>query len=217
MRTRKAIELLAIENDRLKAAAQRKSEISKFSEPLARSAYDLQSRLYNILRQNLIQIYLVGGDERTKSYVVDYTVYLIAQFQCVTELVRREIQFVDLGENTRTRELVQLQDKISSLWRTDRYPALLRIFAGEQRALGEALIYQEGGRAECIGYGAFLKNFIHGTNLLIDSLRADVAFLATGTELAAPRLKSLQNALIDLLLMLDPDHVRFPLEKRAKV
>jgi len=26
-----------------------------------------------------------------------------------------------------------------------------------------------------------------------------------------------QNALLDLLLMLDPDHIRFPVETRAKV
>jgi hypothetical protein len=45
----RAIELLKIDNERLKAADQRRTEISAFSEPLARSAYDLQSRLYNIL------------------------------------------------------------------------------------------------------------------------------------------------------------------------
>jgi hypothetical protein len=73
-----------------KPAAQRKSEISNFSEPLPRSAYDLQSRLYNIMRQNLIQVYFVKGDERTKSYVVNNTVYLVAQFQRITELMRQK-------------------------------------------------------------------------------------------------------------------------------
>ncbi|HZY12572.1 MAG TPA: hypothetical protein VFE89_07385 [Beijerinckiaceae bacterium] len=81
---------------------------------------------------------------------------------------------------------MQLQDKIGGLWRTDEYPSLLRIFAGEQRALGEAPIVREDGRAECMGYGAFLKKFIHGKDSLIDSLRADIALLATGLDLAAP-------------------------------
>jgi hypothetical protein len=61
----KAIKLLKIESESTKPAAQRKSEISNFSEPLPRSAYDLQSRLYNIMRRNLIQVYFVRGDERT--------------------------------------------------------------------------------------------------------------------------------------------------------
>lgn len=47
----KAIEQLKIDNERLKAAAERQKEMLNFSEPLARSAYDLQSRLYNILKQ----------------------------------------------------------------------------------------------------------------------------------------------------------------------
>jgi hypothetical protein len=37
-----------------------------------------------------------------------------------------------------------------------------------------------------MGYGAFLKKFIHGKDSLIDSLRADIALLATGLDLAAP-------------------------------
>jgi hypothetical protein len=30
-------------------------------------------------------------------------------------------------------------------------------------------------------------------------------------------MKGVQNALLDLLLMLDPDRIRFPVETRAKV
>ena len=74
----KAIEQLKIDNERLKAADQRRKETSNFSEPLARSAYDLQSRLYNIIRQNLIEIYLTHGNEREKSYVRNNTAFLVS-------------------------------------------------------------------------------------------------------------------------------------------
>ena len=77
-----AIEQLEIDREASKAAAQRQNEISRFSEPLARSAYDLQSRIYDILRQDLIGVYLTQGNDREKSYVIDNTVFLIAQFQC---------------------------------------------------------------------------------------------------------------------------------------
>jgi hypothetical protein len=212
----RAIEQLKIDNERLKDAAQRQREISSFSEPLARSAYDLQSRLYNILRQSLVNIYLVRGNDRERSYVINNTVFLIGQYLCWTELVRREIQFIDLGESSRTRELLRLQDSIYAQWGTDRQPPLLRIFAGEQRAIGEALIQAGAHGRECMGYGEFLKAFDTGVNPLIDALRADVMSLDSGLPQATERLTILQHALIDLLEMLDPAYLRFPGDRRSK-
>lgn len=213
----RAIEELKIANERLVARTKRESEISKFSEPLARSAYDLQSRIYNILKQGLIAVYLTRGNERERKYVVENTVFLIGQYLCWTELARREIQFIDLGENEKTRMLLHLQDKVHSLWGTDGFPPTFRIFAGEQRALGEALIQVSSRGPECMGYGAFLKELAPGANPLIDALRADVHALGTGLAAAVDRLKSVQNALIDLLALLDPDYIRFPADRRTKV
>jgi hypothetical protein len=67
-----------------------------------------------------------------------------------------------------------------------------------------------------MGYGAFLKEFPPGANDLIDAVRADVTSLDTRLNDASKRLTRLQHALIDLLDMLDPDHVRFPLTARTK-
>jgi len=67
----KAIKQMQIDDEQLKAATLHQKEISKFSEPLARSAYDLQSRLYNILKQNFIEVYMTNGDNRERSYVMD--------------------------------------------------------------------------------------------------------------------------------------------------
>jgi hypothetical protein len=213
----KAIEELKIANDRTKAAAQREKEISIFREPLARSAYDLQSRLYNILKQNLIQVFLVGGNDRERSYVTNNTAFLIGQYLCWTELVRRKLQFIDLGESSKTKELLDLQDNIYGLWGTDAQPPLLRIFAGEQRAIGEALISTNGETSECMGYGAFLTTFTEGKNPLIDAIKADILSLETVSGQANERLTNLQHALIDLLGMLDPNFLRFPEKKRSKV
>lgn len=208
---------MKIDNERLKAADQRRKETSNFSEPLARSAYDLQSRLYNIIRQNLIEVYLTHGSERERSYVKNNTVFLVGQYLCWTELVRREIQFIDLGESTKTRDLLRLQDTIYSLWGADQQPPLFRIFAGEQRALGEALIQTGVRGAECMGYGAFLKTFNNGINPLVDAVRGDVSSLGSGLSQATERLTNLQHALIDLLTMLDPDYLRFPENRRSKL
>lgn len=216
-----AIKRLELNNEAAKAAAQRQNEISRFSEPLARSAYDLQSRLYNILKQNLIDVFLNQGNDRERKYVVDNTVFLVAQFLCWSELIRRELQFIDLGLNEDTRKLQRLQDSIYNLWGTDTHSPILRIFAGEQRAIGEALIRTDDKGSEqsgCIGYGAFLKRFTPGEDPLIDAVRADVISMGShGIDSATKRLKSIQNALIELLLILDPDYIRFPADRRTKV
>ncbi|HWX35120.1 MAG TPA: hypothetical protein VNZ53_47830 [Steroidobacteraceae bacterium] len=215
----KDIETLKYDNDQLKAAAQRQRDISEFSEPLARSAYDPQSRLYNILKLSFINVFLVKGTERTKLYAANNTVFLVGQYLCWKELVRRGIQFIDLGESEKTRNLLCLQDAIDSIWGTDKITSpAFRVFAGEQRAIGEALI-QAGARGpECMGYGAFLKTFNQGVNPLIDVLRADVMSLESGLNHATERLTKLQNPLIDLLDMLDPPpYLRFPADSRSKV
>ena len=136
----RAIEQLKIDNEKSKATAQRERETSNFKEPLARAAYDLQSRLLNILKQNLINVYFVNGNEREKKYVVNNTAFLIGQYMCWTEKVRREIQFIDLGSSEKTCELLTLQNRIYRAWGTDLQPKTFRIFAGEQRAIGEALM-----------------------------------------------------------------------------
>ena len=68
-----------------------------------------------------------------------------------------------------------------------------------------------------MGYGAFLKTFSTGVNPLIDALRADVMSLDSGLSEATDRLTNLQNALIDLLKMLDPEYLRYPEDRRSKV
>ena len=125
-----AIEKLKLENQRMQEAATRQKEISRFSEPLARSAYDLQSRIYNILKQNLVRVYLTRGNQREKVYVENNTAFLICQYFCWSELVRREIQYIDLGVNEKTRQLQRLQDTIyvtvhiPPLWRRSSRAAI---------------------------------------------------------------------------------------------
>lgn len=211
---------LAAELESLRVAEQRRFDAertaARFREPLARAAYDLQSRLYNILQQNLLAVHFDKGDERERSYVVDNTVFLLAQYFAWTEIVRREIQYIDLGQDEETRRLARLQDDIYSLFQTHRFPRF-RVFAGEQRAIGERMI-KEGPRGlESLGYAAFLDQVANGNVRLIEALRDDVQSLSAQLPTARPRLVALQHALIDLLEFLDPDFVRFARERRTKV
>jgi hypothetical protein len=211
---------LAAELESLRLAEQRRFEAqrttARYREPLARAAYDLQSRLYNILQQNLLAVYYDKGDERERSYVVDSTAFLMAQYFAWTEIVRRDIQYIDLGQDEQTRRLARLQDDIYSLFQTDRFGRLFRVFAGEQRAIGEQMI-REGPRGlECLGYAAYLDQVAKGSDRLIEVLRGDVRAASAHLPAARPRLVALQHALIDLLAFLDPAFVRFPRERRTK-
>jgi hypothetical protein len=200
-----------------KAEADRRAETErtarKFREPLGRAAYDLQSRIFNIIKSDFLNAYLKNGDERTRSYAIKNTIFVIAQYFAWTELVRREIQFIDLGEDQKTRELSALQDTIYSIWQTSDYHPLFRVFAGEQRAIGERVLHD--GR--CLGYAAFLDFFNSSQDQLLHALEADVAALGTNLPQALPRLMALQHALVDLLDFLDPQFVRFPQKNRTKL
>ncbi len=212
---------LAAELNRLQLMEQTRIEsekvVARYREPLARAAYDLQSRIYNILVQGLVSVYLDRGDERERSYVIDNTAFLIAQYFAWTEIIRRDIQYIDLGEDEQTRELARLQDEIYSIFLTDRYKPIFRVFAGEQRAIGERMIVEVSHGPECIGYATFLDRLAEAETPLIEALRNDVQDLSDGLSEARPRLFAIQNALIDLLAFLDPDYIRFPQDRRTKV
>jgi hypothetical protein len=204
-----------------KAQADRRAETEqtarRFREPLGRAAYELQSRIFNIVKGSFLEGYLGKGDERTRSYAIKHTLFVIAQYFAWTELIRREIQFIDLGADQETRKLAQLQHKIYSIWQTDRYEPLLRVFGGEQHAIGERMI-REGPRGpQCIGYASFLDYLKSDPDPLVCALETDVTSLGACLERALPRLTELQHSLIDLVVFLDPGEVRFPKKNRTKI
>jgi len=71
----------------LRTAEERRFEsertVSRYREPLARSAFDLQSQLYNILNQGLIECYFDKGNDRERAYIINYTAFLVAQISCM--------------------------------------------------------------------------------------------------------------------------------------
>jgi phosphoglycerate-specific signal transduction histidine kinase len=212
---------VASQLESLRLAEQRRFEkentIARYREPLAQAAYDLQSRIYNIVQRNFLQRYLTNGTDRERGYAINNTVFVLAQYFAWTEIVRSDIQFIDLGEDAQTRELRRLQDNIYAILQNDAGHPLLRVFAGEQRAVGERLVTRTRDRADCMGYGAFLDQLPAGKDPLLDALRDDVVQTSRNVGVATPRLVALQHALIDLLAYLDPDNVRFSEDRRSKV
>jgi len=194
---------------------ERQEVVGRFREPLARAAYDLQSRLYNVLQKQFLGY--LSGKPQERAYVVENTAFLVAQYFAWTEIVRREIQYIDLETEAGTAELAHRQDELSRLWGDDsrEYGNALRIWAGEQRAIGELLIEETDRGPRCMGYARFVETLRGPHDPFLDTLVDAVRALPQ--QLSSPRLVKLQNALIDQLEDLDPGFVRFPKESRAKV
>ena len=202
------------EKRKLQAEADR--NVARYSEPLVRAAADLQSRLFNILAMNFVDRFMVNGTSREQAYVLSNTAFLFAQFFAWTEATRLEIQFIKLEEETKTQELSRLQSSIYSILQTDAYAPEFRVFAGEQRAIGERMLVSGPTGPKCMGYGEFLSKNGFPEDALIKALHDDVASLKHNQRSAAPRFIALQNALIELIDFLDPNCVRFPKAERSK-
>lgn len=188
----------------------------RYKGPLLHAVYDLQSRLYNILANRFFENYLTGGSPEQKHYVEHNTAFLIAQFFGWTEIIRQEVQFIEFAESEKTHQLSDIRDEIYSLWQTDRFNDPLMIWAGEQRGIGELMIERQGEKLTCKGYASFLRSFGAAQEQLMDRLTNAVLASAADQTTSHDRLRAVQNKLIDMLDVLDPENVRFRKDWRAK-
>jgi len=190
--------------------------LAKYREPLLQAAYELQSRLFNITRQGLLKNFYVHGNERDRAYTVENTLYVLAQYLAWTEIIRREVQFLDLGEIDSTRNLAKLHERIRTILLSTRYGNVFRVFRGEQRAIGELMIIKQDGVDDCIGYAAFVAKQEEAFRFWFDPMRQSVEALATDLKSDHGRLMELQHALIELIEYLDSEGIRFDRDRCKK-
>jgi hypothetical protein len=183
--------------------------LAKYREPLILAAYDLQSRLYNILRQDFLGKYYAIDRDGSRQYAVDHTLYLIGQYFAWTEILRREVQFLRFQEEASTRRVSMILHDVRETFASDR-PELgqpFMIWRGEQNALGERMIVVEDGERLCIGYATFVeKSADPAFERWFASLRRDIDAVA---HEPSPRLRELQHRLVELITTLDEGGIRF--------
>jgi len=199
-------------------AARHEAEdvLARYQAPLATAAYELQGRLYNIVKLGFLGKYFAGGDEAQKTYAVENTLYVVAQYLGWSEILRREIQFLSFADTVRTRAVSERQQDVVELFQSDDH-ALGRpflIWRGEQRAIGERMIERDGDRLNCLGYAAFLEREDAALGTWLGRLEADIAEI---TKVRNERLVKLQHALVDLIRELDPERLRYSDAKLLKV
>lgn len=107
--------------------------MSRYREPLLRAAFDLQSRIYNIVKLGFLVRYLHRGSPVEQEYACRNTMFVLAEYLGWVEILRRGVQFLDLGDVEKNRGLVDRLEAISTVLSADRpYPdPTFQIFRGE--------------------------------------------------------------------------------------
>lgn len=211
---------------RLRALDQH-NYMAAYGASLAWAAYDLQNRLYNILygiavdqapvpRNGFMTNFLTRGSEDNRRYARLSTAFVLAEYLGWVEILRRDVQFLNLGSSLTNRRIMGQIAEISSALNqsSSSDPEPLRLFRAQQRALGELMIHPEGepGRQRCMGYAEFCVKL--DTN---DDFRSWFRELLTGIDSlaehpdpAVQRMEKMQVGLISLIDLLDPKNEQFP-------
>jgi hypothetical protein len=203
------------------AAAVAQRILHRYRDPLLDAAQTLQSRSFNIVANGYLATFLHCDDPDEEAYARKYTVFAVAEYMTWVEIVRRELRFLDVGDEDRNRQLMARLTQTQVTLQSDKIRGPFRVFRGRQRAIAELMMTPtgatEGPRKECIGYAAFC-----------DRLDEDEAFAGWFTRLLDEvdalvnrdnddRIIQLQNDLVDLIDHLDPKALRIPPHFRQRL
>jgi hypothetical protein len=191
--------------------------VRRYREPLASAAFELQSRLWNLVCDDYLAAHGRRGGP-VAEYAVTSTLWRFGQYFGWVEILRREVQFLDLGTLEETQRLRDELVEVRRVLQSDRrFPddKAFQVLYDEQRAIGEIMIVSRGTdedvqRSDCLGYAEFLEHMGEdGFRRWFARLEDDVAALADQPR-GHPRLEALQSALATLVRDIDREGTRFP-------
>lgn len=216
---------------RLRALEQR-DYMTHYRDSLLWAAFDLQSRLWNILYgyeidrigpgKGFLTIFLIEGSARQAQYVRRSTAYLIAQYMGWAEIFRRDINFLDIGGSGRNERVMLLLSEIghSFSYNASSGDTVFHVFRVNQRAVGELMIPSESRAGErwCIGYAEFCQKLSEEKSFSswLEELLSYADMAARDPAATTGRAMRLQHQLIDLINFLDPGKINFPAEVRTR-
>jgi hypothetical protein len=175
--------------------------LARYREPLAAAAFDLQSRLYNILR---LGFFAKWGDGDRADDAVLTTLFRLAQYFGWSEILRRDIQFLAFPEDEATRRVAELQSQITTCFLSHSYGTAMMVWSDEQRAIGERMIVEEHNKVLCMGYASFRGRCDEVFDAWAGRVRGDLEDATAQT-----RLRDVQHRLCELVETLDQRRVRY--------
>jgi hypothetical protein len=196
--------------------------LKTYRDPLLSAADSFQSRLYNMVGKSLFSSAGRENDIQPsgRSYAVESTLYIVAEYLGWREILRREIQYIDAGNSEVTRRINTMLEHITKTLAQNPplFGSEFQLYRVEQRAIGELVIEPNhaGGRSRCIGPAVFCERledneFQRWLGRLQES---DIGFEQSIDYETEQRLRLLQNWLVELMNELDPHGLYFP-GKRA--
>lgn len=191
----------------------------KYRQPLLQAATDLQSRLYNIVRGQFLQVY-GRGSERGKRYAIHSTLFVFGEYFGWIEALRRDVQFLDMGSEDQNRKLQDCIEHITGEFLRDDLEKEFRLFRGQQRAIGEIMLTTRDSciSHECIGFAKFTVQLNDSaTSDWFRSLEDDLDRLIERDSIVSSRISRIQWALVNLMDALDPDQLRVPSNRRDRL
>lgn len=202
--------------------AQTAALMSKYRDPLLRSAIDLQSRLYNIHQNRFLENFY-NRSASSQSYATNNTLYVVAEYLGWVEILRREVQFLDLGDQGMNRHLSELLVNINQAFAQYKAGDTFQLHNGEQRAIGEIMTVPRSNNEsigyDCIGYATFVKKMNDPEFASwFTQLRDDIDLMVVNaSQDNRKRLLLIHSKLIDLIDFLDPYCVRVPPKYRTRI
>ena len=200
-----------LENELAESRAERERKLqaeavlARYRDPLITAIFELQDRLQNLLRpsgQNVL-VYL-RAQERAELTITS-TLFRFAQYFGWTEVIRREIQFLQFEATSGTRKVQDAIGRVGWAFATDRFGSDFMLWREEQRAIGEHMLSGETGSLGCIGFASFDGRYAEVFERWFGRIDATLQ-----SRFDRRRLIELHHALIDLGMELDPDEVRYP-------
>jgi len=194
-----------------------KNKNSKYRDPLINAAYDLQCRIYKIYHHDIILKSVINNDKREVDYLRYNTVYTICQFFAWREIIRVEIGYLYNNDDLTRLQISTRLDDIYSVWQKEEFGPKLRVFSGEQRAIGEKMSRGTNEGLKCIGYAEFRDIADSGAIPFISDMIADVVTISKADTSCINRLVCMHNHLVELLCLLDQSSKRIDITKLSKL
>jgi hypothetical protein len=192
----------------LQARRDAKKVLDNYREPLIAASFELQARLYNILKLRFVEKYINTEETSKRDSAIESTLYVFAQFFGWQEIIRREVQYLRFSRNQKTREVGQLLRDIGEAFLSDAHGRQFMIWRVEQRGIGERMVESADGQMKCLGYASFIERRSTMEEWFAP-LRNDLEDLQAGGR---QRLTELQHMLVKLVRQLDDEQKRYPFE-----
>ena len=180
--------------------------LTRYREPLAAAAFDLQSRCWNIVRNNFFGKFDREHDRFPEAQMT--TLFRFAQYFGWAEILRREIQYLSFPEEQDTKDVAKLLSAVAARLALSEPDETLMIWVDEQRAIGERMIVEGPTSLRCMGYAAFCDAYDECFRGLFKRVIEDL-----DTPPAKTRLREVQHLLCELVGQLDKKGLRYAPEQ----